>query len=60
MKVRAHEVLHRAVEEGIDCGWRHAHKHTDAPGEAATQDTVLQGILNEVREWFEFDEGARE
>ena len=56
MKVRVYEVLHRAIEEGIDYGWRRAHKHTDAPGEAAIKDEVLQGILNEVCEVFDFDD----
>ncbi len=56
MTVRAYEVLRRAIEEGIDYGWRRAHKHTDAPGEAAIKDEVLQGILNEVCEVFAFDE----
>jgi hypothetical protein len=56
MNVRVYEVLHRAIEEGIDYGWRRAHKHTDAPGEAAIKDEVLQGILNEVCEVFDLDE----
>ncbi len=58
MQVRAYEVLRRAVEEGIDYGWRRAHKHTDSPNEAALKDEVLQGILNEVCEVFAFDETA--
>ncbi len=58
MTVRAYEVLRRAIEEGIDYGWRRAHEHTDAPGEAAIKDEVLQGILNEVCEVFSFDETA--
>ena len=56
MHVRAYEVLRRALEEGIDYGWRRAHKHTEAPGEAAIKDEVLQGILNEVCEVFDFDD----
>lgn len=49
-------MLRRAVEDGIDYGWTRAHKHTDTPGEHAVKDAILQGILNEVCEWFAFDQ----
>jgi len=56
MRVRAYEVLRRAIEEGLEYGWRRAHKHTDTPDESAIKEEVLQGILNEVCEVFDFDE----
>ncbi|WP_437810779.1 hypothetical protein [Sorangium sp. So ce1078] len=56
MKVRAYDVLRRAVEEGITYGWRWAHKHTDTPGEDAIVDQIIQGVLNEVCEYFDFDD----
>ena len=56
LRVRVYEVLHRAIEEGLDYGWMRAHKHTDHPDEATIKDQILQGILNEVCEYFEFDE----
>jgi len=59
MRVRAYEVLHRAIEEGLEYGWRHAHKHTDKPDEASLKEEVLQGIVNEVCEVFDFDEVSR-
>jgi hypothetical protein len=59
MRVRAYEVLRRAVEEGVAYGWRRAHKHTDAPGEDAIVDHVVQGVLNEVCEYFDFDDEHR-
>jgi hypothetical protein len=58
LRVRAYEVLRRAVEEGIDYGWMRAHKHTNKPGEAAVKEEILQGILNEVCEYFDFAEVA--
>lgn len=59
MRVRAYEVLHRAIEEGLEHGWRRAHKHTDTPDEASLKEEVLQGIVNEVCEVFDFDEPSR-
>jgi hypothetical protein len=59
MRVRTYDVFHRAVEEGIEQGWRRAHKHTDTPSEDAIKDEILQGILNAVCEYFDFDDEAR-
>lgn len=42
MKVRAYDVLRRAVEEGTAYGWRRAHKHSDTPGEDAIVDQIVQ------------------
>jgi len=59
MKVGAYDVLRRAVEEGAAYGWRRAHKHTDAPGEDAIVDQIVQGVLNEVCEYFDVDDEDR-
>ena len=56
MRVRAYDVLSRAVEEGVAYGWRRAHKHTDAPGEDTIKEQILQGVLNEICEVFAFDD----
>jgi hypothetical protein len=55
MKVRAYVVLRRAIEEGVDYGWRRAHKHTETPDPETIKDQIVTGILNEVCEYFEFD-----
>lgn len=56
MRVRAYEVLSRAVEGGVEYGWRRAHKHTETPGEDAIKEQVIQAVLSEVCEWFAFDD----
>jgi hypothetical protein len=55
MRMRAYDVLRRAIEEGVEYGWRRAHKHTDAPDEETIKDQIVTGILNEVCEYFDFD-----
>jgi hypothetical protein len=60
LRVRAYEVLRRAIEEGVEHGWRRAHKHTDAPDEETIKDQVVTGVLNEVCEYFNFDDGEPE
>jgi predicted Zn-dependent protease with MMP-like domain len=47
------------VEKGAAYGWRRAHKHTDAPGEDAIVDQIVQGVLNEVCEYFDVDDEDR-
>jgi hypothetical protein len=59
LKVRAYDVLRRAIEEGVEYGWRRAHKHTDAPDAEAIKDQVTTSILNEVCEYFDFDDEAQ-
>jgi hypothetical protein len=36
-----------------------AHKHTDAPGEDAIVDQIVQGVLNELCEYFDVDDEDR-
>lgn len=58
MKVRAYPVLYRAVEEGVAYGWRRAHKHTDKPDAAAIEEQIVTAVVNEVCEYFHFEEDA--
>lgn len=51
MKPNWQAIIERAVEEGLEYGWRRAHKHVDAPGKAAILDeqhTAVMGALHEV------------
>lgn len=59
MRVRAYDVLRRAIEEGVEYGWRRAHKHTDAPDTETIKDQIVTAILNEVSEYFDFDDEVR-
>jgi hypothetical protein len=56
MRVRACDVFHRAVEEGISAGWRRAHKHTDSPGLDTIKEQILTEVINAVSEYFAFDQ----
>ena len=59
MRVRAYDVLRRSIEEGVEYGWRRAHKHTDTPDAEAIKDQLVTAILNEVAEYFDFDDEVR-
>ena len=56
MRVKAYEVLHRAVEEGVLRGYARAHKHTDDPGEETMKYEIENAVLGNICEVFDFDE----
>ncbi len=58
MRVRSYDVLRRAVEEGIDCGWQRAHKHSDTPTADHIKDHIYGAVMNNIGEYFDFDDLA--
>jgi len=56
MKPDSYKILSRCVEEGIDLGWGRAHKHTDKPSEESIKNYIEECIINEVCEYFKFNE----
>ena len=46
--VNAYAVISRAVEEGVECGYNRAHKHTDTPSKdgmiTAIEDAVMLNL----------------
>ena len=58
MKARDSLVLERCVETGIKLGLNRARKHQEAPTEADIVGAIQRAIMEEVEEWFIFEEGA--
>ena len=58
VRVKAYEVMARAVEEGFRRGWVRAHKYVEKPEEAQIEEDVTNAILGEICEVFSFDEDA--
>lgn len=58
MRVRVYEVLYRAVDAGVEYGWHRAHKHTDKPDAETIKDQILNAVMSDIGEYFEFDEPA--
>lgn len=55
LRIDAHAVVVRAVEEGIAYGLRRAHKHTDKPTHDQLQlelEAAVMNALSEVIEWY--------
>ena len=58
MKARDSLVLERCVETGIKLGLNRARKHQEAPTEADIVGAIQRAIMEEVEEWFIFEECA--
>jgi len=56
MKVRAYPVLCRAIEDGVTYGWRRAHKHVDAPDAQTIEEQIVTAVVNEICQYFDFDD----
>jgi len=60
MNVRVYPALCRAVEEGCRYGWRHAYKHTSTPDVNTVEQNVVDGVLGEICEYFDFSDDVVE
>ena len=56
MRVRTYEVLARAVEEGFRRGWSRAHKYSEHPTHEQLEENVINCILGDICEVFDFDD----
>lgn len=56
MKPKFFNLLEKAIEEGIDYGWRRAHKHSDSPSEGVIKEEISNAIFSSLHDYFTFDE----
>lgn len=55
LRVRAYDVLTRAVEEGVAAGYAHAHKYVRRPTEDVLKERIYDAVMNAIAEVFDFD-----
>lgn len=56
MKAKEYNVLTRCIEEGVMRGWNRAYKHEENPDPQHIRDQIEQAVLNEICEWFDFED----
>jgi hypothetical protein len=56
MKPKFREVLEMAISEGVQYGYRRAHKHVENPTEGAIIDSIQKNVMDCIYEWFDFEE----
>ena len=56
MKAKEYNLLVRCIEDGVSLGYNRAYKHDDVPDEEYIKQQIIDAVLNEVCEWFNFGE----
>ncbi len=56
LKVDVYKVLRDCVERGVSFGHNRAYKHSDQPGEATIKQAIQDAVMEEISEFFKFDE----
>lgn len=56
LKPKAYNLLMRCVEDGVLLGVNSAYKHTDNPTREQLCHSIENSIINEICEWFHFDD----
>jgi hypothetical protein len=54
------QLLEKCVLDGVILGHKKAYKHTSTPSEADINDSIFNEVLNELHDWFDFDEFMKE
>ena len=55
VKPKEYERIDQCLENGIDWGWQHAHKHNENPSFEDIKDHLIRDIMNEICEEFDFE-----
>jgi hypothetical protein len=50
------QLLEQCISDGVILGHTRAYKHNDAPSVANINEAIVREVLNELHEWFDFDE----
>jgi hypothetical protein len=56
MKPKTHVILEMAIEQGIQRGWRLAHKHVENPEEHVIIERINDSVMSEIYEYFTFED----
>jgi hypothetical protein len=56
MKPKFRVILEMAIEEGVQRGWRLAHKHIENPTEESIKEKIEDAVMSQIYEYFTFDE----
>lgn len=56
MTPKFNAVLDMCIENGLKLGFSRAHKHNDQPTEQQIIEKQFQAIMDEIYEWFDFED----
>ena len=49
-------ILEKCIDNGIEQGWKRAHKHIENPSPAVIKDDIALEVMNKIHEFFTFSE----
>jgi len=58
MRVKEYTVLTDCIERGVQYGMSRAYKYSDAPSEEHIKSVLIDAVLLEISEYFDFDHTA--
>ena len=50
------QLLEKCILDGVILGHTRAYKHNDDPSTADINQSIVNEVLNEIHEWFDFNE----
>ena len=56
MKIKTYVVLTECIENGIEAGWKRAHKHDDNPSAEVIKRCIDDAISVQLGEYFDFSD----
>lgn len=57
MKPKFMQLLERCIVNGVILGHNRAYKHNATPERYEINQSICNEVMNEIHEWFDFDEG---
>ena len=57
MKPKFMQLLERCIVNGVILGHNQAYKHNSTPERYEINQSICNEVMNEIHEWFDFDEG---
>ena len=58
MKPKFYPLLEMCIENGLRVGYSRAFKHDDNPSDEQIHQAILQAVMFEIHEWFDFEENV--
>jgi hypothetical protein len=55
LKPNSYKLLEKAVSDGVEYGYNRALKYDSNPPPEYIKDTIVQAVLLEIHEWFDWD-----
>jgi hypothetical protein len=53
------QLLETCIKDGVVWGHTRAYKHNDHPSKAEINEAIVNAVLLEIHEWFDFDENTK-